>query len=509
MLALLFQSVTDNLIQLFTTPLFSVGQTKFTLWLLTQLLVSIVTVFFVIGLFKRFLKRQLLVKMGVDPSNREAIATLCSYLLGAIAILIIIQNSGIDLSSLGIILGGLGVGIGFGLQHIANDFISGLLLLFERNLKVNDLIELDEYRFNGLVGRIIEVKLRSTIIRTLDDGEVVIPNGQLVQNRVMNWTYDTPIARLKIPVRVAYDNEAILVSELLLKSAYMEPAVYTQPMPKAMFLEFIEDGVVFELWVWIDYNHRFDILSSLHFIIEHNFKQHDIEFAFPQRDVWIRNPESFKVHLNTPSSTAKPELPSQNQPFHHPKGPQDIPLPYRRMVQGTLKPQPTLRDMLRKVTYFENFSDLEIRQLIEIGYRQRYKTGIVLFQEGDPGDAFYVILEGSIDIIADKLDRTLATLLAGQSFGEVALLLGIPRTAGARVNEDALLFVISYANFSNLLRRYPELSDVLMQEMGKHREELAKRQAEMRALNLVDATEDDVNPVLWARKRLRRLFTLN
>ena len=481
----LFLSIFQQLSRLFTTKLVELGNTEITLKLLVSLSIWLTLILFTIGLVKKFLKRHLLA--GIDANNREAIATLVSYVLGAIAILVAVQNSGINLRSLGIVLGGLGVGIGFGLQHIADDFISGLIMLFERTLKVNDLIELDDHRFEGLVGRIIEVNLRSTIIRTLDDGDVVIPNNQLVKNRVLNWSYNTSIARLKIPVGVSYDSDPILVTELLLKSAYMEPAVCSKPMPKAMFLAFGEDALQFELWVWVDVNKRFNIQSSLHFTIEYNLRQHNIEIAFPQRDVWIRNlpPQA--------NGDTKP-------PFFN----RQIALEHRPQVPV----QTTLKDMLRKVSYFANFSDLELRQLIEIGYRQRSHTGTTLFHEGDVGNSFYIVLEGKIDILAEKLDRHLATIEPGQFFGEVALLLGVPRTAMARVTEDALLFVINQPSFSDLLRRYPELSNQVVQAMAQHRDELAQRQREMRALNLVDSSEDDANPVIWARKRLKRMFDL-
>ena len=361
-------------------------------------------------------------------------------------------------------------------------------MLFERTLKVNDLIELDDYRFQGLVGRITEVNLRSTIIRTLDDGDVVIPNSELINNRVLNWSHRTSIARLKIPVGVSYDSDPILVTELLLKSAYMEPEVCAKPMPKAMFLAFGEDSLQFELWVWVDVNKRFHTQSSLHFAIEYNLRQYNIEIAFPQRDVWIRN-------LPPPGNDeySRPPFYNRQIAFEH------------RPATST---PTTLKDMLRQVSYFASFNDLEIRQLIEIGQRQRSQTGTTLFHEGDAGNSFYILLEGKVDILAEKLNRHLATLKPGQFFGEVALLLGVPRTAMAKVSEDALLFVINQPSFSDLLRRYPDLSNQVVQAMAQHRDELAQRQREMRALNLVDASEDDANPVIWARKRLKRMFDL-
>ena len=118
------------------------------------------------------------------------------------------------------------------------------------------------------------------------------------------------------------------------------------------------------------------------------------------------------------------------------------------------------------------------------------------------------MLEGKIDILAEKLNRHLATIEPGNFFGEVALLLGVPRTAMACAAEDTLLYVINQPSFSDLLRRYPELSNQVLQAMAQHRDELAKRQREMRALNLVDSSEDDANPVVWARNRLRRMFDL-
>lgn len=481
----MLRDIFQQLAELFDTKLVVLGNTTITPKLLVSLSVWLILIFFTIGLVKRFLKRYLLA--GIDANNREAIATLVSYAVGIVAIFIAIQYTGINLSSLSIILGGLGVGIGFGLQHIADDFISGLIMLFERTLKVNDLIELDDYRFEGLVGRIIEVNLRSTIIRTLDDGDVVIPNNQLIKNRVLNWSYNTSIARLKIPVGVSYDSDPILVTELLLKAAHMEPAVCSTPMPKAMFLAFGEDALQFELWVWVDVNRRFDTQSSLHFIIEYNLRQHNIEIAFPQRDVWIRN---LPPHGDGDS---KP-------PFFD----RQVALQHRPIVPTQL----TLKDMLRQVSYFANFSDLEIRQLIEIGHRQRIRAGKTLFHEGDAGNSFYILLEGKIDILAEKLNRHLATIEPGEFFGEVALLLGVPRTAMACVVEDTLLFVINQQCFSDLLRRYPDLSNQVVQAMAQHRDELAQRQREMRALNLVDSSEDDANPVIWARNRLKRMFDL-
>ncbi|NET51492.1 MAG: cyclic nucleotide-binding domain-containing protein [Merismopedia sp. SIO2A8] len=163
---------------------------------------------------------------------------------------------------------------------------------------------------------------------------------------------------------------------------------------------------------------------------------------------------------------------------------------------------------MRLVTYFENLSDLEVRQLIEIGYRKRLVPSQVLFHEDEPGDAFYIILSGSVEVFVAKLSKHLTILGAGQFFGELALMLGIPRTATVRAVEETILFVINRKGFEKLLQEHPELSEVIVQELGKHKEELAQRQKQLRDMGLLDATEDDKNPVSWVRKRLKKIFSL-
>jgi hypothetical protein len=230
----------------------------------------------------------------------------------------------------------------------------------------------------------------------------------------------------------------------------------------------------------------------LNFIIEYNLRQQGIGIPFPQRTLWLNNSD-----VLNPLSRKKEKEDARNSPQSS----------QQKLPVSPSKPL-ALRDLLRQVTYFQNFTDLELRQLIEIGYRKRLAVSDVLFREGDPGDAFYIILSGSVEVFVENLNKQLTILQIGQFFGELSLMLGIPRTATVQAIEDTILFVINNKGFENLLQEHPELAELIVQELGKHQEELVERQQQLRDLGLVDASEDDKNPVIWVRKRLKNLFSL-
>jgi small-conductance mechanosensitive channel/CRP-like cAMP-binding protein len=470
----------------FTNQLFKIGETPISLSSILQLIILLTLVFLIARAGKKLLKRKLLRQLGIDEGNREAIATIISYTIVILGIIVVLQTIGFNLASLAVLAGGLGIGIGFGLQDITKNFVSGLTILLERKLKVGDFVE-----FNGLVGYVKEISIRSTLIRTREGGDVVVPNTHLVENRLLNWTYDNFTARIHIPVKVSYSSDPILVTEMLLKSAYMEPAVLQNPAPKVIFMGFGDNSLDFELRVWVNrIDLEPDIKSSLNFIIEYNLRQQGITIPFPQRALWLQNPEVLRqIWLKPDEEQPSSEMTQQPLAISPPK-----PL--------------ALRDLLRQVVYFKNFTDLELRQLIEIGYRQRLRVSDILFQEGDPGDAFYIILSGSVEVFVEQLNKHLTRLHPGQFLGELSLMLGVPRTATVRAVEETILFVINHKGFENLLREHPELAEEIIQELGKHQEELVERQRQLREMGLMDADEDDKNPVVWVRKRLKNLFSL-
>jgi CRP-like cAMP-binding protein len=193
----------ETVIRWLNMPLLKAGENSISLLWILKLILALLSVPLITNLCKRLLRDYLLIRLRFSPGNREAIATLISYSFGALGFLIMLSANGLDFASLAVVLGGLGVGIGFGLQEITKNLVSGLTLILEGKLQVGDYIE-----FGGLSGYIKEIAMRSTIIRTFDGGDVVVPNSSLVGNQVLNWSYRNFTGKIRLLVGVAYDGAA-------------------------------------------------------------------------------------------------------------------------------------------------------------------------------------------------------------------------------------------------------------------------------------------------------------
>jgi small-conductance mechanosensitive channel len=236
-------------------------------------------------ILQNLLLDKVLLKRRVERGVRVSIKRLVHYVLIFIGFLLAISSLGLELTKLTIVLSALGVGIGFGLQGVVNNFVSGLILLFERPVRVGDYIEL-----NGNWCEIEKIGLRATTVQTFDQADVIIPNADLVTNQVTNWTLRNRRARLIIPVGVAYGSDIPLVIETLKASADPYPMVAKNPAPQVLFLSFGESSLDFELRVWVqDVDKRLTTRSELHQEIDRRFREAKIEIAFPQRDVHFRS----------------------------------------------------------------------------------------------------------------------------------------------------------------------------------------------------------------------------
>jgi len=223
-------------------------------------------------------------ELGVQLS----MARLIHYTVLVIGFVILLNILGFELTKLTIIGGALGVGIGFGLQAIVNNFASGLILLFERPIKVGDTIQIGEN-----FGEIKKLGLRATIVNTFDNAEIVIPNSDLITAPVTNWTLTGRQARVKIPVGVAYGSDIQKVLEILMSCAEEHPLVMSQPRPKALFLAFGSSSLDLELRVWTpDFSDRRQLQSELNQEIESEFSIAGIEIPFPQSDLHLRSIDS-------------------------------------------------------------------------------------------------------------------------------------------------------------------------------------------------------------------------
>jgi potassium-dependent mechanosensitive channel len=465
--------------QLISTPLFNAraGSESISLLWLLKLLLALLTVVVCTNLLKRLLRDYLLLRLKFSQGSREAISTLISYSAGSLGILLVLSINGLDLASLAVVLGGLGVGIGFGLQDITRNLVSGLTLLLEGKLQVGDYIE-----FDGLSGYIKEIALRSTVVRTFDGGDVVIPNSNLVGNQVLNWSYKNFTGKMRLSIGAAYDSDPVLVTETLLNSAYMEHSVLYDPPPRVIFKGFGDSALEFELWVWVSQiDHGISVRSSLNYIIEDNFRRAGIKIPFPQREVWLQ-----------------PTVPAKD--FAAPNGFQATPM-------AAISAQPvSIRHVLKQVPYFQQTSDLYLRGVIEAGYRKMLADSELLFKEEEMAKAVYIIISGTIKVVSVRLNQTIRTYGVGEFFGEAPLMLGVPYLATAYADGETSVFVIPKDNFKQLLHTCPTLAETFAQEVSREEAEYAKLRQQLQDLGLLNMTEHQYSFVDWVHSRLKQLL---
>jgi hypothetical protein len=224
--------------------------------------------------------------MGQDQGFPEFIAALFQYGLVFLGLLTLLPLWGFNLSSLALVASFLGVGIGFGIQNIVNNFVSGLIIVLERPIKVGDFVTVGSLQ--GLVDRIGS---RSTVIRTLDQVAIIVPNSRFLENEVINRSYGSPVSRLRIPVGVAYGSEIDLVKKALIEAAKEHSEILLHPKPQVWFMEFGDSSLNFELQVWTDDPQKQPrIKSDLNYKIEANLRRYGLEVPFPQRDLNLRSP---------------------------------------------------------------------------------------------------------------------------------------------------------------------------------------------------------------------------
>lgn len=266
-------------------PIFTIGESHFTLWTFLYLLVFIVMLFYAAGRLRSWLEEYLLVRAGVEVNRRQAAGWLVEYTVVLIGLLIILQTAGIDLTTLNILAGAVGIGVGFGLQTIASNFISGIIILFERPVKIGDRIEVGEVE-----GDVVRIGARSTTVVTNDNIAIIIPNSKFITENVVNWSYTDDKVRFRIPVSVAYGTDAREVERVLLEAAAENPDVLREPAPAVRLVEFGDSGLQFELRAWTSaLLHRKGVLvSALNFAIYEKFNRHGIVIPFPQRDVHVK-----------------------------------------------------------------------------------------------------------------------------------------------------------------------------------------------------------------------------
>lgn len=274
-----------KIIETLSVPLFSMGDSAFTIWMLLYLIGATIILILAASSVSKLLAHRLLERSRIELGVRVAIGSIVKYALLVVGFVIILQTAGINLSSITVLLGALGVGIGFGLQNITNNFVSGLIILLERPIKVGDRIEVAK-----IGGDVVDISMRATTIVTNDNISIIVPNSQFISETVINWNHTDRNVRFNFPVGVSYREDPEKVRRLLMEIALDNSGVLKDPKPDVLFSEYADSAMMFNLRVWTrDYINRPGVLKSqLYYEIARRFREKGIEIPFPQRDIHIK-----------------------------------------------------------------------------------------------------------------------------------------------------------------------------------------------------------------------------
>ena len=286
----------------FWTRPIDLGTISFTPLSLVLGLVLLLLTLFIQRLIIHLLKRRIFPRFSIHPGLGHAYATLVGYTFLVIALFIIgpISFQGLNWATLSVILGAISFGVGFGLRNIADNFVSGLIILLERPVKVGDRVTIDETS-----GTVRSIRARSTTVETNDNIEVIIPNSRFISASVINWSHSDNRVRFRVPVGVHYESDVFHVREVLEKAALVHAEVLKNPGPSAKFVGFGDSSLDFELWVWtVEWTLRpAAFKSEINYLIWQHLKEAGIQIPYPQRDLYIKEwqgpePPLPEPHLN-------------------------------------------------------------------------------------------------------------------------------------------------------------------------------------------------------------------
>lgn len=275
-------------------------KTSFSVYKITRAIFIVVGMFWATGMISDYADKSIRHIKTIKSSNRAILSKAFQIVLYFIAFLMLMDMLEIDLKSLTIFSGAVGIGVGFGLQKITSNFISGLILLFEKSARVDDLIELE----GGLTGHLRYTGARYTLVEAIDGREVMIPNEDFITGRVTNWTYTNNRARVEISVGVAYNSDLEKVQKLMLEAAMEHPKCIKDPEPQCHLRKFSDYSIDFTLFFWIAdiVDGRMKPQSEVMLNIWKKFKEHNVEISYPQREVYVKNLSDITL---TPESTIK------------------------------------------------------------------------------------------------------------------------------------------------------------------------------------------------------------
>lgn len=277
--------------------LFEINQTPITLSSILMFILMIALFYISSKIINRVVFKPLLGRFTIDEGIRYNLIRINHYLIMVVGAIVAFQFIGIDLSGLAVIFGLLSVGIGFGLQNITSNFISGLILLFERPIKIGDRVTVGDTE-----GDVIDINIRSTTIRTLNNITFIVPNSEFVSSRVVNWSHGDRKIRLEVLVGVSYTSDLDVVLKALREVAEENKAVLKKPESDVLFVDFGDSSWNMKLRVWVADPKKYLIVrSELNCAIVRKFREYGIEIPYPQRDLHLKSPDTINVQTTDPT----------------------------------------------------------------------------------------------------------------------------------------------------------------------------------------------------------------
>ncbi|HJX14854.1 MAG TPA: mechanosensitive ion channel domain-containing protein [Candidatus Deferrimicrobiaceae bacterium] len=282
----MYGSLRADIREAINRPYFNIGDMPVTPIFLVKAFLFLLVLGLASSAVRRVLQKRLLVRTSLDEGQQYALGRIASYAVYLLGLLVGLQWVGLNLDNLVLLGSAVGIGVGFGLQNIANNFISGIILLTERPVRVGDRVEV-----GGTNGDVVQIRARSTWVRTNDNVVIIIPNSEFINNRVTNWTANDRQVRFTVPLGVSYGSDPERVRDIVIEAAARHPDVLENPPPEIIFTGFGESSLDFELRVWTITRVQTPrpLASELYFAIFAAFREHGIEIPFPQRDLHLKS----------------------------------------------------------------------------------------------------------------------------------------------------------------------------------------------------------------------------
>lgn len=272
--------------QLLDYRLFEINQTPVTLASIFMFFLVLVLFYIISRILSKGILARILTRFELDRGIQYTLIRISHYLIMITGIIVAFQFVGVDLGGLAVIFGLLSVGIGFGLQNITSNFIAGLILLFERPIKIGDRVTIGDVQ-----GDVVAINMRSATVRTLNNIAIIVPNSQFISERVTNWSHGDPKIRLELEVGVSYGSDLDLVLKALREVADEHPDILKQPEPTVLLAGFGDSSWNMLLRAWLGSPTRYYMTrSEINCAIVRKFKKYNIEIPFPQRDLHVRSP---------------------------------------------------------------------------------------------------------------------------------------------------------------------------------------------------------------------------